>query len=162
MEINKENYKQLAQCIYLGNLILNEYGKSGEERKEYSDFVNYVLLQIVKETPKTQSKFKFKNLPNEKTEDNMLSDLIDRIEDSVGEYYEEYRHLLFYEMLADRIADRNYPVIGSSEVDAFDNMLAKNLYFEILKSANESYVHIDAPKICDKILRAKRETIRLD
>ncbi len=157
IEIKKENYKQLVQCIYLGNLILNEYRKGKEGKNEYSDFMESVLIQIVKATPQTQPKFKFKNIPNEKTEDALLADLIDRIEDSVKDYYEEYRHSLFCEMLADRVADRNYPVINNSENDAFENLLAKNLYYELIKSASENYVHIDAPKICDKIKRVKRE-----
>ncbi len=156
IEIKKENYKQLVQCVYLGNLILNEYRKSEEGNNEYVDFMENILMQIVKATPKIQSKFKFKNMPNEKTVDNLLADLIDRIEDSVSDYYEEYRHSLFCEMLADRVADRNYPVIGNSENDAIDNLIAKNLYFEIIKGASENYVHIDAPKICDKIKRVKR------
>lgn len=156
IEIKKENYKQLVQCIYLGNLILNEYRKGEEGKNEYSEFMESVLMQIVNANPQTQSKYKFKKMPNEKTEDALLADLIDSIEDSVKDYYEEYRRSLFCEMLADRIADRNYPVIGNSESDAFDNLLAKNLYYELIKSASEYYVHIDAPKICDKIKRVKR------
>ncbi len=157
IEIKKENYKQLIQCIYLGNLILNEYRKGEEGKNEYSDFVESVLMQVVKATPQAQSKLKLKKMPNEKSEDALLADLIDRIEDSVKDYYEEYRRSLFCEMLADIVADRNYPVIGNSENDAFDNLLAKNLYYELIKSANGNYVHIDAPKICDKIKRLKRE-----
>lgn len=157
IEIKKENYKQLVQCIYLGNLILNEYRKGKEGKNEYSDFVESVLTQIVRGTAHTQSKFELKNMLIEKTEDTLLADLIDRIEDSVKEYYEEYRHSLFCEMLADRVADRNYPVIGNSESDALDNLLAKNLYYQILRGTGESYVILDAPKICDKIGRAKRD-----
>lgn len=47
IEIKKENYKQLVQCIYLGNLILNEYKKGDEGNNEYSEFVENVLMQIV-------------------------------------------------------------------------------------------------------------------
>jgi len=155
IEIKKENYKQLIQCIYLGNLIINEYREGAGCKNEYADFVGGVLIQVIRQTPKPQSKFAFKKFPNEKTEDTLMSDLLDRIEDSVKEYYEDYRHSLFCEMLADKIADRNYPVIGNSEVDAFDNLLAKKFYYEILNGGCENFVHIEAPEICNKIRRAK-------
>lgn len=105
--------------------------------------------------PQEKTKFKYENLPNEKSEDTLLANLFDRVEDSVKGYYEEFRHSLFCEMLADRIADRNYPLIDDNQADAFDNLLAKNLYNELLSGGNENFVHIDAPKICDKIKRIK-------
>ncbi len=57
IQIKQENYKQLVQCIYLGNLVINEFRKVGEEKKEYADFLEDVLLQIVKSMPKTELKF---------------------------------------------------------------------------------------------------------
>ncbi|MDE5654537.1 MAG: hypothetical protein K2I46_02900 [Clostridia bacterium] len=103
LQIKQENYKQLVQCIYLGNLVINEYRKAGEEKKEYADLLEDVLLQIVKSMPKTELNFEFKAIPYKKTEDNMLSDLCDRIEDSINEFYKEYRNCLFDEMLAEKL-----------------------------------------------------------
>ena len=156
IEIKQENYKQLVQCIYLGNLIFNEYKKGKAEQNEYLDFVENVLLQIVRATPNTQSNLKLNNITSEKTEDVLLADLIDKIEDSVKDNYEAYRRALFAEMLADRIADRNYPVLDYNQVDLLDNLLAKNLYYELILNGREDYVHIDAPKICNKLKRIKR------
>ena len=156
IEIKKRNYKQLVECIYLGNLIINGYRKDDEIKREYSEFVNGVLMQIVKFSPRSQSECVLKCLPNEKSDETQLADLTDRIDASVREYCEEYAHALFCEMLADIIADRNYPVIAGSETDALLNLTAKNLYCEILMSGNERFVTIAAPKICDKIERVLR------
>ena len=155
IEIKQENYKQLIQCIYLGNLIFNEYRKGESVQNEYSDFLDNVLLQVVRGMPKTSSKLRLNNITYEKTEDIMLADLIDKIEDSVKESYESYRFALFAEMLADRIADRNYPVFGNSETDSFNNLIAKNLYYELIMSGRDDCIHIDAPKICHKLRMEK-------
>lgn len=156
IEIKKKNYKQLIECIYLGNLIINGYRKDDEIKREYSDFVNGVLMQIVKSNPEPQTVYEFRALSYEKSDETLLSDLTDRIDFSVRGYCEEYAHALFCEMLADIIADKNYPVISGSETDALVNLIAKNLYCDILTSGNERFVSIDAPKICDKIKRAAR------
>lgn len=37
IKIKRNNYKHLIQCIYLGNLVINEYRKSNEEIREYLD-----------------------------------------------------------------------------------------------------------------------------
>ncbi len=105
IQIKQENYKQLVQCIYLGNLVINEFRKVGEEKKEYADFLEDVLLQIVKSMPKTELKFgyEYKAIPYEKTQDNLFSDLCDRIEDSIKEYYQEYRNAVFDEVLAEKL-----------------------------------------------------------
>lgn len=105
IQIKQENYKQLVQCIYLGNLVINEFRKVGEEKKEYADFLEDVLLQIVKSMPKTELKFgyEYKAVPYEKTQDNLFSDLCDRIEDSIKEYYQEYRNAVFDEVLAEKL-----------------------------------------------------------
>jgi len=157
IEIKQENYKQLVQCIYLGNLIINEYRKCGDEKKEFSLFMEDILKQIIKTANQESAKLVLKKISYEKTEDTMLADLLDRIEDSVKVFYEEYRNNLFCEILADKIADRNYPVVCNSEADAFDNLVAKNLYYELIKNSDGNYVHIDAPRISDKIKRVKRE-----
>lgn len=155
IEIKKENYKQFVQCVYLGNLVINEYNEPLWGVNEYSDFLENILMQIVTATPKTQPKYKYSNLPNEPSPDRLVSDLYDKIEDSVKVRYEEYRRLLFCEMLADRIADKNYPVTNNNEIGALDNLLAKNLYFELLKKDFDNYVHIEAPKIDEQIKNRK-------
>lgn len=151
IEIKKENYKQLVQCIYLGNLIINEYKKGTAAENEYSEFTKNVFTQIALSLPENQNTLNLKNLHYERTEDTLLADFIDKIEDSVRNYYEEYRNSLFNEMLADKIADRNYPVVGVNESDILTNIIAKNLYFEILQGGVENFAYIGAPKICEKI-----------
>ena len=103
IQIKEENYKELIQCVYIGNLVINEYRVIGEEKREYADLLEDVLLQIVKAMPKEKAVFKCKAIPYEKTQDNLLADLRDRIEDSVVEYYREYRNSLFDEMLAEKL-----------------------------------------------------------
>ena len=103
IQIKEENYKELIQCVYLGNLVINEYRKVGEDKREYADFLEDVLSQIVKAMPKDKTKFKCKAIPYEKTQDNLLADLLDGIEDSVKEYYQEYRNALFDEMLCEKL-----------------------------------------------------------
>lgn len=155
IEIKKENYKHLVQCVYLGNLIINEYQTPFSGKNAYSDFLENILTQIVTTAHKIQPKYKFINLPNEPSPDRQVSDLYDKIDDSVNIYYEEYRRFLFCEMLADRIADINYPVTNDNEIDPLDNLLAKNLYFELLKKDFDRYVHIEAPKIDEQIKSKK-------
>ncbi len=103
IEIKKENYKELLQCIYLGNLIFDAVKDEKLKQKNY-DFLKSVLMQIVKAMPKTETVFNLKFFPYQKSDDFLLSDLIDRIEDSVEDYYEEYRLSLFCEMCAEKIA----------------------------------------------------------
>lgn len=103
IRIEKENYGQLVQCVYLGNLVINEYRKEGEVKSKYSDFLESILKQVVKTMPRKKPKFKFCNFPNEKSEETLLADLTDKIEDSVSGYYEEFRKALFSEMLEERV-----------------------------------------------------------
>ena len=155
IEIKQENYKELVQCIFLGNLVVNGYRKNNETKKEYSDFVDGILSQIINSVPQKEPNYKFEKMPNKKTDECRLSDLCDKIDNSVKNFYEEFCNSVFCEKLADIIADRNYPIINAQ--DAFDNLLAKNLYYEILKNGNENFAIIYAPKIGDKLKARKRE-----
>ena len=105
IEIKEQNYKQLIQCVYLGNLIINEYRKVGEGKEEYENFLNSLLIQIVKTTPKQQAKLQLNAMPYEKNQDNMLSDLLDRIEDSVKDYYKEFKRALLEEIIVNKLLD---------------------------------------------------------
>ena len=73
--IQEENYKELVQCVYLGNLIINEYRKEKEVKKEYIDFIENIFMQVVKAMPKTPTRFTFKNFPNEKSRLNFFIDI---------------------------------------------------------------------------------------
>ncbi len=154
IEIKKENYKELLQCLYLGNLILNEYESDGETR--IAEFIKSVFSQIISEIPLTARTIELRNCSKVKTNDLLLSDLFDRIGDSLGNNIEKYRNSVFCELLAEKIANRNYPIVENNEDEATDNLLAKELYFKILISDDGNFVHIEAPKICDKIQNLKR------
>lgn len=106
IRIEKENYRQLMQCVYLGNLVINEFRKDGEAKSKYSDFLESIIKQVVKAMPKEEPRFVFSNFPNEKSEGVLLADLTDKIEDSVSGYYEEFRKALFSEMLKERVYKR--------------------------------------------------------
>lgn len=106
IKIKKENNKHLVQLIYLGNLIINEYGEETEEKLKYADFVNSVLLQIVEKSPKPQNKYTYTNMPNEKTQDVLLADLRDRLQDSVEPFYTKFQLHLYYDAFAEFCVER--------------------------------------------------------
>lgn len=106
IRIEKENYRQLVQCVYLGNLVINEFRRDGDVKSEYSDFLESILKQVVKVMPSEKPRFVFSNFPNEKSEGILLADLTDKIEDSVSGYYEEFRKALFSEMLEECVYKR--------------------------------------------------------
>jgi len=135
-------------------MIMNEYESDGKTR--IAEFIKSVFLQIVPEIPQTARKIELRNFSKVKTNDLLLSDLFDRIGDSLGSNIEKYRYSVFCEMLAEIIADRNYPIVENNEDEAFDNVLAKELYFKILLSGDGNFAHIEAPKISDKIQKLKQ------
>lgn len=98
IEIKQENYKQLLQCVYLGNLIINGYAKVGEEIREYSDFAENVLKQA-SSALSGASKFKFEKMPAMKSDDAKLSDLKDLLYDSVKEFYAAHLKSVFSEFV---------------------------------------------------------------
>ncbi|MDE6441838.1 MAG: hypothetical protein K2L12_03680 [Clostridia bacterium] len=97
IEIKEENYKQLVQCVYLGNLVINGYRKVGEEKEEYSKFTQNLLSQFAAALP-DKPKYKFVHMPNEKSDDARLSDLNNLIDDSVKEFYVQHLKDAFCEI----------------------------------------------------------------
>lgn len=98
IEIKEEEYKQLVQCVYLGNLIINGHRKVGEERKEYCDFAERILRQASSALP-DEAKYKFQKMPNKKSDDAKLSDMNDIIYDSVKDFYAEHLKSAFCEIV---------------------------------------------------------------
>lgn len=156
LSIKHKYYKQLLQCIFLGETVINEYSKDNEQVTEYSDLLKDILQQIIDKTPNVESKLKLAPLPFERTQDILMSDLSDRIFDSVADYYEQYKRCAFCETLAEKIANKNYPVLDCDEADSLDNLLAKNLYYKLLRDGDfDDIVTISATKIDKQIMRAK-------
>ncbi len=124
IEIKEQNYKHLVQCVYLGNLVINEYRKEADSKKEYSDFLDSLLTQLVDTAPKSKSKIKLERMPYEKTRDNLIADIRDRIEDSIKDFYNEYKLQMFLEMIAERFA-ANKNLASESQVDEFGNVYLK-------------------------------------
>lgn len=156
LNIKQKNYKQLVQCVYLGEMVINEYSKDNEQVSEYSDLLKDILQQIIDKTPNVESKLKLAPLPLERTQDVLMSNLSDRIFDSVADYCEQYKRCVFCETLAEKIANKHYPVPDCDEADFLDNLLAKNLYYKLLLDADfDDIVTISATKIDKQIMRAK-------
>lgn len=144
--------------MYLSwKLVINEYRKDEEDTKEYSTFIDTVFKQIVKAVLNKEIHHELLNNTYAKNEDTVLSDLIDRVEDSVSKYYAEYQQSMFCDMLAEKLANKNYPVVESVEDEAIDNLLAKNLYYQILRHGNTDLIDIAAPKIDKHIENAKKK-----
>lgn len=98
IEIKEENYIQLLQCVYLGNLIVNGYAKTDRGNREFSDFTENVLRQAAKALP-DESAFAFEKMPVKKSDDRKLSDLKDLLYDSVKDFYAEHLKRAFSEIV---------------------------------------------------------------
>ena len=139
-------------------MVINEYLDNQECKKEYSNFVEDILKQIINNVPDIESRLNLTDMPYKRTEDLLISDLSDRIFDSVAPYYEKYREYVFCEILAEKLANKNYPIIESNPIiDCDENILAKHLYFKLLLLENNlDFANISAAKIDGQLERAKR------
>lgn len=99
--VKKQDLQKLAQFIYLGNTVINGYKKNDEINVEYAQFAQDIYKQIMEFFPEKKSKYIFKNLPNERSTEAKIADFIDRIYDSVQDYYLDFQNALFCD-LADR------------------------------------------------------------
>lgn len=153
--IQKDNYKHLLQCIYLGNLVINGNKEIGEPVTEHEQFVNDIYKQFIEKVPARKLNYEFKNLVLEDTLERRLADFSDQLYDSVQSYFKNFENELFCEMLSDKIADKNYPVFEHNEGAAFDNLLAKNLYQKIIKACGTDFISFKAPKINEEIEKTK-------
>ena len=98
IEIKEQNYKQLLQCVYLGNLIVNGYAEAGKENREFSEFAESVFKQASSALP-GESKFRLQKMPTQKSEDTKLSDLKDYLYDCVKDYYAKHLKCAFSEIV---------------------------------------------------------------
>ena len=106
IKVKREHYRQLLQCAYLGNLIVNEYRSDDELDMSFVDFLSDILIQIIKsgEKQKPIANHLIISCSREKDHYKNLIDLNDLVRDSVNQYYEEYRRNVFAEILAEKIS----------------------------------------------------------
>lgn len=145
INIKQENYKFLLQCIYLGNLVIN--GNKAENLKtEHEEFVIEIYKQFIENMPERATDYKFEKIILKNTMERKIADFCDNLANSVEEYFEDFQNDLIYETLADKIADLNYPVFDYDEELAYENLLAKNRYYNIFQKQGIDFIHIEAPK----------------
>lgn len=147
IEIKEENLKQLVHCIYLGNLVINEYSKEQDIKNEYEDLAENIFKQYIVSLGKS---------PNvEDVSDIQISELHDRLYDDVNELYENHKTCVVIEKLAGILAEKYYPVNDINKDSALDHLLAANVYEKILSEKGLSFILMIASKVDKQIERMK-------
>lgn len=147
IQIREENAKHLAQIIYLGTLVANEYAKTQEENTDFADLAEEVYRQVIVSAGEAASA--------EEVTDRQIEKMHGQLYDEVDGLYEIYKSHVFADKLAHILAERNYPAAEMNREDLEDRMAAAEIYEKMLCDQGTSFISLSAPNVNRQIDRRK-------
>lgn len=143
LKLKEGEFKKLMQFVFLGNYVINGIRIPKDRLQGY----DALMTKLLRKQYETKIR-----LPGEDAEENELTDLRDRLYDSVCEYLETFEQEVFIEKLGERLADIKYPVKDYDEISRYKNDRALEIYISVLKEQGIECIDMEAPNIEKEVM----------